>query len=241
MTQNETTNTLFITAPILWMNSNCRAISRRTQYIMKLMKYVDVDNFGTCGSNIRPLPEHIVRIQRSANRTLKDIATYRWEAGKLALSKEYLFTIAIENSLTHDYVSEKLWHPLVAGSIPIYLGAPNVHDWLPCRTHCIIDLRQFKTPKEAATFIKAVARNRTLYESYHQWRNEPVAENFQDVLNYFARIRNYSLDCALCEMSHRVGHGEDPQKVKKDLRNTIGHFISNNTTAAMVQYSLPKY
>ena len=205
------------------------------------MKYVDVDNYGTCGNGIRPLPEHIVQIQRSANRTLKDIATYNWEAGKLALSKEYLFTIAIENSLTYDYVSEKLWHPLIAGSIPIYLGAPNVHDWLPCRTDCIIDLRQFKTPKESASFIKAVAKNRTLYESYHQWRKEPVAEKFQDILNYFARIRNYSLDCALCEMSQRVGHGEDAKEVKEDLRNTVGHFVFQNNAAQLFQSSLRKH
>ncbi|CAF1392736.1 unnamed protein product, partial [Rotaria sordida] len=133
----------------------------------------NVDNYGTCGNNIRSLPEHIVEIQRSINRDLKNRGSYNWEAGKLTLSSEYLFTIAIENSLGYDYITEKLWHPLVAGSVPIYLGAPNVEDWLPCETNCIIDLRKFKTPKDAALYVKNIATNRTLYESYHQWRNEP--------------------------------------------------------------------
>ncbi|CAF0883857.1 unnamed protein product [Adineta steineri] len=222
--QNETINTSYIRAPIMWMNSNCNAKSRRTQYMKKLMKYIDVDNYGNCGEKIRQLPEHIVKIQGSRNRTLKHIATYNWEAGKLALSRDYLFTIAIENSLTYDYISEKLWHPLAAGSIPIYLGAPNVYDWLPCRTDCIIDLRKFETPKDAAIFIKSVAKNKTLYESYHQWRKEPVSNKFQNILNYYARSSNHTLDCALCEMSHRVGQGEDSKKIKTDLKNTIGSF-----------------
>lgn len=208
----------------MWMNSNCRPRSKRNWYMMQLMKYIDVDNYGTCGNNIRQLPEHIVKIQRSANRSLKHIITYNWEAGKLALSREYLFTIAIENSLTYDYISEKLWQPLIVGSIPIYLGVPNVYDWLPCQTDCIIDLRKFETPKDSAMFIKTVAKNKTLYESYHQWRNEPVSKKFQNILNYYARVSNYSLDCALCEMSHRVGQGEDRKEIKEDLRNRIGRF-----------------
>lgn len=206
------------------MNSNCRAKSGRSRYMRELMRYIDVDNYGTCGNNIRKLPEHIIKIQGSANRTLKHMVTYRWEAGKLALSREYLFTIAIENSLTYDYISEKLWHPLIVGSVPIYLGAPNVYDWLPCQTNCIIDLRKFKTPKDAAMFIKTVAKNKTLYESYHQWRNEPVSEKFQHILDYHARISNYSMKCALCEMSHRVAQGENRMEVRKDLKKTFGYF-----------------
>ncbi|CAF3922440.1 unnamed protein product [Rotaria sordida] len=184
----------------------------------------NVDNYGTCGNNIRSLPEHIVEIQRSINRDLKNRGSYNWEAGKLTLSSEYLFTIAIENSLGYDYITEKLWHPLVAGSVPIYLGAPNVEDWLPCETNCIIDLRKFKTPKDAALYVKNIATNRTLYESYHQWRNEPVRKKFQDMLNYFQNIGDYSLDCMLCHMSNRVGQGENSTEIKRRLKTTIGHF-----------------
>ncbi|CAF1020313.1 unnamed protein product [Adineta steineri] len=199
-------NTSYIKAPIMWMNSNCKAKSRRTQYMKELMKYIDVDNYGTCGEKIRQLPEHIVQIQGSRNRTLKQIATYNWEGGKLALSRDYLFTISIENSLTYDYISEKLWQPLAAGSIPIYLGAPNVYDWLPCRADCMIDLRKFKTPKDAAMFIRSVAKNKTLYESYHQWRKEPVSDKFQKILDYYARLDKifYSSDTLNSHFSHLI-------------------------------------
>ena len=84
------------------MNSNCRAKSGRTSYMNKLVKYITVDIYDSCRKNTRQLPEHLVEIQGSSNRLLKNIATYEWKVGKLALSKEYLFTIVIENTLTYD-------------------------------------------------------------------------------------------------------------------------------------------
>ncbi|CAF0897825.1 unnamed protein product [Adineta steineri] len=222
--QNKRTNVSYVKSPILWMNSNCNTKSQRTQYMRRLMRFIDVDNYGTCGPNILPLPEHVIKIQGSANRTLNDLATYNSAAGKLALAKEYLFTIAIENSLTYDYITEKLWQPLAIGSIPIYLGAPNIHDWLPCQTDCIIDLNKFKTPQDAAMHIKQVAANRTLYESYHKWRDEPVSKKFQNILNYFTTMENYSLECILCGMSKQADQNKDPKEYKKKILKTIGRF-----------------
>lgn len=68
--------------------------------------------------------------------------------------KSNLFTVSIENSLNSGFTTEKLWHPLTAGSMPIYLGAPNFEDWLPCKTACIIKLSKFESPKYAQLFFK---------------------------------------------------------------------------------------
>lgn len=38
----------------------------------------------------------------------------------------YKFVIAYENSVCEDYITEKLWRPLILGVVPIYFGAPNV-------------------------------------------------------------------------------------------------------------------
>lgn len=43
--------------------------------------------------------------------------------GKMAVLSDSTFTIAFENQLALGYVTEKLVHPLLAGSIPIYWGA----------------------------------------------------------------------------------------------------------------------
>lgn len=39
---------------------------------------------------------------------------------------QYKFVIAIENAKCEDYITEKLWRPLIVGSVPIYLGSPSV-------------------------------------------------------------------------------------------------------------------
>ena len=38
----------------------------------------------------------------------------------------YKFLLAIENAECPDYVTEKLWKALKLGTVPIYLGAPNI-------------------------------------------------------------------------------------------------------------------
>jgi hypothetical protein len=43
----------------------------------------------------------------------------------------YKFCVTMENSLAHDYVTEKLWDGLAAGCIPIYLGTPSALSMAP--------------------------------------------------------------------------------------------------------------
>ena len=50
---------------------------------------------------------------------LDDVGFFRWAA-------RYKFTLAMENYVCNDYVTEKLWRPLRLGSVPIVFGAPNV-------------------------------------------------------------------------------------------------------------------
>ena len=49
-----------------------------------------------------------------------------WIQGKLEFLKDYKFTIAFENTLIPGYTTEKLIHPLISNSIPIYYGNPLV-------------------------------------------------------------------------------------------------------------------
>lgn len=49
-----------------------------------------------------------------------------WGQGKIDFIKNYKFTIAFENCLMEGYTTEKLIHPFLAGSIPIYYGNPMV-------------------------------------------------------------------------------------------------------------------
>lgn len=44
----------------------------------------------------------------------------------LRLVAKYKFVLALENGICDDYITEKLWRPLIAGSVPVYVGSPTV-------------------------------------------------------------------------------------------------------------------
>lgn len=63
---------------------------------------------------------------------------------KHELLSRYKFTIAFENTAFPGYVTEKVIDALVAASVPIYLGAPDIVEQLP--TEAFIDARAFDSP-----------------------------------------------------------------------------------------------
>jgi hypothetical protein len=178
-------------APVLWLNDDCDTSSNRSAYMRELMRYIPIDVHDKCGNSKSDSKQETTRV------------------GK------YLFTIAIENSLEYDYVTERLWQPLAAGSVPLYLGAPNVDDWLPCDNYsCIIHLRQFQSIRDAANFIHDLVQNKERYIYYHQWRNEKNSrQSFVNMVNYFQEANKHSIECLICDMVYRHDHGTIRQKL----------------------------
>jgi hypothetical protein len=80
------------------------------------MRYLQVHSYGKCLNN----------------RALLEDTGRQTKLDKVA---RYKFTLAFENSLTRDYVTEKSFDPLIAGSVPVYLGAPNIEEFAPGK-HC---------------------------------------------------------------------------------------------------------
>lgn len=95
---------------------------------------------------------------------------------KSDIQRHYLFYLAFENQCENDYITEKLWATLEAGVVPVYYGAPNIAEHVP--PHSIIDANSFETSQQLAEYLNVVANNRTLYESYHEWRKLPLPESF---------------------------------------------------------------
>lgn len=53
--------------------------------------------------------------------------------------------MAFENVIAMDYVTEKFYDPLIAGSVLVYLGAPNIADFARARFALLMPLKR-KTP-----------------------------------------------------------------------------------------------
>jgi hypothetical protein len=127
----------------------------RDEYLLELMEHVRVHSFGAVGRNI-------------------ELANDEGRRTKRVTIGNYRFTVAFENSMTRDYVTEKFVEPLVAGTVPLYRGAPNIADFAPA-PDCYIDVTRFDSPSSLADYLRAMTDEE--YLSFHRWRDDgPTAE-----------------------------------------------------------------
>ncbi|HOE41542.1 MAG TPA: glycosyltransferase family 10 [Rhodoferax sp.] len=141
--------------------------SGRQAYFQELARWLSIDSYGKFLRN-RTLPADV------------------GQASKLTTLAGYKFTLAFENACARDYVTEKFFDPLTVGSVPIYLGAPNIADFAPGE-HCYIDVRDFADPRSLARHIEQLGADEAAYRHYLDWRQQPFRSGFQDLLAQAAR------------------------------------------------------
>lgn len=71
---------------------------------------------------------------------------------KPAVLNKARFTLTYENMQHPDYVSEKIYDVLLAGSVPIYLGAQNIEQYVP--KECFINKQNFPDYETLYAFLK---------------------------------------------------------------------------------------
>ena len=130
----------------------------RMFYLRELMKHTGIDSNGRLLNNQKPSAVN-------ENETKPDM--YR----------DYKFVIAFEDAHEPDYVTEKFFDPLIADSVPIYLGAPNIDEFAP-GDNCFVDVRQFESPQALAHFINTCYEDEQLYAQFFEWKNRPLRQAF---------------------------------------------------------------
>lgn len=73
---------------------------------------------------------------------------------KRDVMRQYKFAFTYENAVFPGYVTEKIFDALFAGCVPIYLGAPDVTNFIPANT--FIDRRNFKSYDDLYAYMKAM-------------------------------------------------------------------------------------
>lgn len=81
---------------------------------------------------------------------------------KQIILQKYKFAFCFENSIFPGYVTEKIFDAMFAGSVPIYLGAPDIKKYIP--SSCFIDLRDFKNYDDLYNYISAIKEDK--YNEY---------------------------------------------------------------------------
>lgn len=80
---------------------------------------------------------------------------------KMEFLQDYKFNLCYENSSYPGYVTEKLPHAFVAGTVPIYWGSPVVD--MDFNTDSFINRHDFETDSDMIEFVKAVDNNMYLW------------------------------------------------------------------------------
>ncbi len=73
---------------------------------------------------------------------------------KLQVLEQYKYCLCFENCSFPGYITEKIFDCLVSGTIPVYLGAPDVSDAIPAGT--FIDFRDFTGYPELDAFLRGI-------------------------------------------------------------------------------------
>jgi hypothetical protein len=126
-------------------------------------------------------------------------------ADKFATLNRYRFSLCFENARDIDgYITEKLFDCLLAGTVPVYRGAPDIDRYVP--GECFIDLRRFASYDELYRYLQALPEReyRRYLEAGAQFLASPRARPFtperfvQTILGELTRV-------AACALPARRG------------------------------------
>ena len=157
--------------------SNCNAPLPRIQILQLLQEYgVVIHSYGACAHN-------------------KDEVGGRGD--KVKLLSGYKFTLAFENVVATDYVTEKIAHAWTAGSVPIYLGTQNMPLFAPS-PHSYISAADFPSIRALADEIVRLSakENEAEYLQYLVWKKRGVDAHFNRVMEATSNVHSMCRICA---------------------------------------------
>ncbi|TYH90394.1 hypothetical protein ES332_A13G045700v1 [Gossypium tomentosum] len=150
--------------------SNCGAHNFRLEALVGLEKAnIKIDSYGGCHRN------------------------RNGKVDKVEALKRYKFSLAFENSNEEDYVTEKFFQSLIAGTIPVVVGAPNIEDFAPY-PGSILHIKELAEVQSVANKMKYLAENPDAYNQSLRWKYEGPSDSFKALLDMSA----VHSSCRLC-------------------------------------------
>lgn len=76
-------------------------------------------------------------------------------ASKSHTLSRYTFALCFENMVLEGWITEKIFDCFFSGTVPVYLGAPDVERWIP--KECFIDMRAFTGFEELRAYLHGLS------------------------------------------------------------------------------------
>ncbi len=154
----------------IYRNHVCKT---RNQFFKNLSSYKHIDSAGPFLNNMK----NGECAPRGVENTLKFMDSYK-------------FSISFENEAHRGYTTEKLFNALLARTVPIYWGNPDVA--LDFNPDSFINYYDFSSEKELIDYVIHVDENEELYLKYLNAPIFPASRSMEDirsdVFSFFDRI-----------------------------------------------------
>lgn len=109
---------------------------------------------------------------------------------KYATLARYKYSLCFENEMSPGYITEKLFDCLVCGTVPVYLGAPNITDYVP--EECFIDMRNFADFDDLDAFLRG--QPQAMWDAFSRagrdWVGGPAFHNWRPPRVYADMLRD---------------------------------------------------
>ena len=112
--------------------------------------------FGASWKNVKKFPPHL---QKNLKKIMATLSPERC-LDKVKTIANYKFSICFENISYPGYVTEKIIDCFVAGVIPIYLGAPDIFDFVPEKA--FIDMRKFNSWHKLDKYLEGIEEEQAI-------------------------------------------------------------------------------
>jgi hypothetical protein len=205
---------------VFYVNSNCKPKIQRREIIHKLQELMNTTNsklqvhsFGTCDRNMGP-------------KELQELD----KMGKQEFGRRYKFCVSIENNIEQDYVTEKVYHALEAGCVPIYLGAPNVDEYVP-DANSIINYAQLKSPAALLAELERLAGNETAYNEKLAWKQTSIHQMAPGFQRLYEQGKTRG-QCRLCQLL--LEHRASPKTYTMCYANTSWRNAADSAVAKVM-------
>lgn len=76
---------------------------------------------------------------------------------KIELLQQFDFNLCFENTYSRYYVTEKIWHSIIAGSLPIYYAGPSHTIYQDFPEGSFIDYFQFNSPYQLFEYVTSMS------------------------------------------------------------------------------------